>query len=400
MNQTVPEPHTEPQADTVPPLDNLDTVVAATERRQSIASEVAARLGVAPDKACNLLRNVWHTSKGQPPLTDQEMFTGMSLIARFDLDPIAKEVYVTRDGKGRLLTIIGIDGWIKAVLRTDHYNGFEQEEGLDENGQVEWVETRIFSTKLERPTTYRARASEYGKLGGYVAKIIPIHMLKLFSFRHAARFFTPLGGVSTEEEANWMQGQGDEAKPGAPATSLDELTTELSASQVVVSEKGAMVHCKPEPAEEQSDPPEIVTREAMAEAAGGMAAATTIGQCTVVEKQFRDRGLPQHTLKAIGGLRVKRVAEIKASRGQNSNPKPKPNPEPAPEPEEIDFEQSDILRLELRQRLTDGEPVSVVEEAANKALENEQISQADFEAVLQMCMSTAAGMSPEQGNGG
>jgi hypothetical protein len=184
----------------------LDATLEATARHKSVLMDAASILGVNPTKLCDLLRNVWKTSKGVAPLTDAEMFKGLSLIARYELDPIAKDVYVTRTKDGKLLTIIGIDGWIKVLDRTEHYDGFEWDDETDANGKVIAVNVRIYSTKRSRPTTYRGLMSEYQRVGGVVAKDMPVHMLRLFSLRHAARLFTPIGGdVLTEEEARYVQ---------------------------------------------------------------------------------------------------------------------------------------------------------------------------------------------------
>jgi len=202
-------------------VDHLEEAIQATlERRRSVTTRAAATLGVAPNKMFNLLRHIWVTPKEQEPLTDQEMFQGISLIARYELDPISREVYVTRDKRGRLLTIVGIDGWIRILDRTDHYDGFDVEFGpVNEKGEAEWVETKIFSKKRSHPTVYRAFSVEYAKLGGYVAGIIPLHMLRLFSLRHAARLFVPLGAnVVTEDEASWMMsGEIEERSSAKPA---------------------------------------------------------------------------------------------------------------------------------------------------------------------------------------
>lgn len=211
MTETKTEPAAQAASTTAAatPAMPLDRVVAATERRQSIAAEAAACLGVTPDKVCNLLRNVWKPSKDQPPFTDQEMFVGLSMIARFELDPVAKEVYVTRI-KGRLVTIVGIDGWIKILDRTDHYDGFDQELIRDESGTITGCVTTIYSTKRSHPARYEAFQEEYGNVSKDVAKTLPIHMLRVFSLRHAARLFVPLGGVTTEEEAAYMAGVGNQ----------------------------------------------------------------------------------------------------------------------------------------------------------------------------------------------
>jgi hypothetical protein len=182
----------------------LDQAIQATERVQSIRNTAAQFLGVPPEKVCDLLRNVWRTSKDEPPLSDAEMFMGMSMISRFGLDPIAKEVYVTRS-KGKVMWVVGIDGWIKVLNRVEDFDGFEQSEEWDEKGNLLCVETRIYTTKRSRPTMYRGYAKEYMRMGGIVAEKMPWHMLKVFSLRHAARLFCPVGGsVVTEEEARWM----------------------------------------------------------------------------------------------------------------------------------------------------------------------------------------------------
>ena len=214
---------------------SLDEVVAATRsKRQTITSTAAAFLGVEPARVCDLLRGVWTTTKGTPPLSNQELTNGLALIARYELDPFAREIYVTRDKRGRLITIIGIDGWIRILDRTDHYDGFEQLFGYDQSGNVDWVETRIYSKHRRHPAVYRAFAREYKKLGGYVADLIPDHMLRLFSLRHAARLFVPLGGnVLTEEEARWMQQAAAETvEDAAPPANLDNLADQLTSEQI------------------------------------------------------------------------------------------------------------------------------------------------------------------------
>jgi hypothetical protein len=209
----------------------LEKVIEVTQRQQSIAATAASFLGVPPAKVCALLRNIWKPSKGQPELTDSEMFAGLSMIARFGLDPVAKEIYVTRGSKG-LMTIIGIDGFVKILNRTEGYDGFEWEMHFSQDGKtLEWVETRIYSTKLSRPICYRAFANEYMRIAGVVAKDLPSHMLRLFSLRHAVRLFTPLGGsVVTEDEARWM----DAYQPGEVATnrpSAKQLAQRLAGKQ-------------------------------------------------------------------------------------------------------------------------------------------------------------------------
>jgi len=208
------------------PANLLDEVIANTGRQKSVVNDAASVLGVEPGKLCDLLRNVWKVSNGQPPLTNQEMFAGLSMIARFELDPIAREVYVTRTKQG-LATIVGIDGWVKILDRTEHYDGYEMDIHEDEKGNVDYVECTIHSKTRKFPSKYRAFMREYRNLSGFMADKIPVHMLRIFAMRHAARLFVPLGvTIVTEEEALFMD------RAYAPDTkSIDEINRSFTKEQ-------------------------------------------------------------------------------------------------------------------------------------------------------------------------
>ena len=222
-----PQPSAEPQPTAEQSAIGVEALVEATRERQaSIAAAAAKALGVSANRVCDLLRNVWRTTKGQPALTDQEMFAGLSMIARFNLDPIAKEVYVTRDKNGRLMTIVGIDGWIKILDRTEHYDGFEMDINTNEEGEIRWVECRIHSKTRKFPSVYRAYPHEYETVCGFVAEQMPSHMLRLFALRHAARLFVPIGAeVHLQEEAEFIERQAEREarndKRGARVSSLN-----------------------------------------------------------------------------------------------------------------------------------------------------------------------------------
>ena len=210
---------------------SLDAVIQQTEReRASITQLCAAKLGVASNKVCHLLRQVWKTSKGQAELTDADMFTGMSLIARYELDPIAKEIYVTRGSDGRVFVIVAIDGWIKILDRNPDYDGFEQEFGYGPDGLVViWIETRIFHKHRSHPTVYRGYRAEYEAMAGFVAKKMPLHMLGIFSLRHAARRFASIGGnVVLQEDFDAMEQPAQQE----PSKATSRPTRKVKASTV------------------------------------------------------------------------------------------------------------------------------------------------------------------------
>ena len=192
----------------------LDAKSEAMPAKVSIVTAGAAMFGCSPERVYDLCRNFWPQTKGQAPLTNAECWTGLTLAVKYGLDPAAREIYVMRT-KDRICCAIGIDGWIKILDATEGYDGFEQTLEFDEKGSPLWCETVIYTTRRNHPMKYRAYQSEYARMGGFVAEKMPLHMLRIFSLRHAARLFAPIGGnVVTEDEARWLQAYG--AEPEAP----------------------------------------------------------------------------------------------------------------------------------------------------------------------------------------
>lgn len=276
----------------------LEAAIAATERRQSLKEQAADYLQVPVDNMYAMLRHKWKTKKDEDPFTDGELFMGLSLIVKYDLDPMAKEIYLGRAKDGSLMIIIAIDGWIKIVHRTGDYNGHTQEMHFDEKGDLEWVDTTIYSRTREHPTVYRGFAVEYMRLGGFMKSSIPWHMLRLFSFRHAARFFAPIGGaIVTEEEAGWMRRETTGESP--PADSLGDLTDELNAKAAADAppeepEPTAETPVEPEPTPEV-DQQEESTKLCKALATRAKNAKTIERAIIRIETEAKDR-------KADGGL--------------------------------------------------------------------------------------------------
>ena len=148
------------------------------------------------------------------------------MCVKYKLDPVAKEVYLSRAKDGRLMIIIAIDGWIKAVQSTPGFAGFTWEMHF-EGKNLEWVDCFIFSSlRPDHPVVYRAFAAEYAKVAGFIHGKMPWHMLRLFAFRHAARFFAPMSGAMTEDEARWMNSAATQPKAVSAVNAVEELLNE------------------------------------------------------------------------------------------------------------------------------------------------------------------------------
>lgn len=292
MSQTATASQPPSQAD-APQGDLLEKTIEAT--RDGVEEAVAKRLRVSSTDIYELLRNVWTVTKGQKPLTKLEMFEGMSMIARFDLDPISREIYVTRDNKGRLMTLIAIDGWVKILDRTDHYDGqdvtikFQAGKEGDLSAVVS-VTTEIFSKTRSHPAKYEAFAAEYANLGGFMLDKIPLHMLRIFSLRHAARLFTPLGGsVMLREELEWIKRESDPAAPATGPSHEDQAEAAAAARepQAKTPEPPPAPEATPEPPQQDSEADQeaaVVRAQLMEEFLGMIEAAESKGDVDNVEK--------------------------------------------------------------------------------------------------------------------
>lgn len=186
--------------------NDLELTIEETERRSrsatGVADILAARYGVHPSSVWEMLRSVWTVSEGKPPLTVPEMFSGAQIAAVHRLNPFTREIYVSRDKRDRLMTIIGIDGWIRIVTKTDGYDGFEQDCVVDNKGNLISVETRIYSKHYSRPARYVAEMKEWLPKGGFMWDKggLKNHMLKILSYRHAARYFSPISSSAVLPE--------------------------------------------------------------------------------------------------------------------------------------------------------------------------------------------------------
>ncbi len=229
-------------------------------RRESLKGDACAFLGIHPDKVYNVLRGIWTVTKGQDPLSDSEIWVGLALVARYELDPFAREIYVTRSKDNRPMVILGLDGWIRVLDRTDHYDGFEQELVMDDGGKITEVTTTIHSKKRSHPAKYRAFATEYAQLAGFMHKKIPGHMLRIFSLKHAARLFVPLGGVVTQEEADWMAPADNGSPPESSPEDLRKRLEEATAEATKPAPKS-----EPDPIPKKPRKPEPEEAEAIAE---------------------------------------------------------------------------------------------------------------------------------------
>lgn len=171
------------------------------ERATTIVGQLAENYGLAPEVFLKTLRDtVFVPSKKDPrPFSNEEMAAALVLAKEYDLNPFAKEIYLTRS-RGKLLVIVPVDGWTKIVNRHDEYAGCEFSFEDDD-------EDRVFSctcTMWRKDREHPIRVSEYyGECyrDSEPWNKWPRRMLRHKAFIQAARLAFSLTGIVDEDES-------------------------------------------------------------------------------------------------------------------------------------------------------------------------------------------------------
>lgn len=177
---------------------------------------MAEKYGVAPEALLACLRDTaFKVKRDEQPFSDTEIAAALIIAEQHDLNPFAKEIYVTRS-HGKLLVIVPIDGWAKLVNREGSYDGCEFETILDEKGKPYSIACRMFRKDRSHPTEITEYLSECHRdtepWNGW-----PSRMLRHKAFIQAARYAFSLSGVMDDDEAERMIDAEVEAPRQRPA---------------------------------------------------------------------------------------------------------------------------------------------------------------------------------------
>ena len=166
-------------------------------KRTSLLEVMAAKVQMDPVAFQKTLAET--AFKADPPLSVPEFAAACVLCNRYDLDPICREIYVTRS-RGRLLTMLAIDGWLKIAQRSGQLDGIEfVEEFSDEERKVIFsVTCTVYRKDQSRPTIYTAYRSEYDKQNE-VWKAYTVRMLRHKAAKEALRYAFAITGIDHEE---------------------------------------------------------------------------------------------------------------------------------------------------------------------------------------------------------
>jgi phage recombination protein Bet len=170
---------------------------------QKLTGRLAEKYGVPPEALLSCLRDTaFKPAKNEPPFSDIELAAALIIAEQYDLNPWAKEIYVTRS-HGKLLVIVPIDGWTKIVNRDPQYDGCEFATTLNEDGSLYSITCRMYRKDRSRPVEVTEYLAECKRDTEPWAKW-PFRMTRHKAFIQAARYAFALSGIMDDDEAEGM----------------------------------------------------------------------------------------------------------------------------------------------------------------------------------------------------
>lgn len=180
----------------------VNELAPPAKKDTSLIAVMGARYGVEPMKLYQALRETCF--KAEPPLSNEELLAALVICRKYDMDPFLKEIHVTRS-QGRLLVMVGVDGYLKTAKREIGNDGQSVYDGMSppvfaytEDGQLESCSVTVHRKDQGHPVTATCYLKEWSK-GSKNWEIQPRHMLSIKAIKLALRLAFNISGFDMEE---------------------------------------------------------------------------------------------------------------------------------------------------------------------------------------------------------
>lgn len=190
---------------------------------QSIGTRFATKYGIHPSLLLPTLRETAFKLSGNKVASDAQVMSLLVVADQYNLNPFLKEIFAFDDGRGGIIPVVSVDGWVHIINDHKDYDGveFAYSEKMvkvpHEGGSIrdkhahEWVEARIFRKGLGRPIVIREYFDElYQAPRGQNATAGPWQTHPKRFQRHkaliqGARIAFGFGGIYDEDEAQRIE---------------------------------------------------------------------------------------------------------------------------------------------------------------------------------------------------
>jgi phage recombination protein Bet len=136
-----------------------------------------------------------------PKAATKDQLAAFLMVAdRYQLDPLAKEIYAFPGKGGGITPVVSVDGWINLVNSHPQSNGFEFSYTQDSEGKLASVTCRMFRKDRDHPTVVTELLRENWR-DTDPWRQMPSRMLRHKAFKEAARYCYGFAGITDEDEA-------------------------------------------------------------------------------------------------------------------------------------------------------------------------------------------------------
>ena len=163
---------------------------------------IAQNTGTTQEEIKEVLSGMIISAKAQhgSKATDAELAVVSGVCAKFGLNPLVREAHAFISG-GKLQVMIGLDGWIKIMVRQDSYDGHEQVENFDDKGELISVTTKIYVKGRKYPTPHTEWMKEAFVPTSPAWKKYPFRMLAGKSLGQCIRKAFGISEILDDDEA-------------------------------------------------------------------------------------------------------------------------------------------------------------------------------------------------------
>ena len=172
---------------------------------------IAQNVGTTPEEIKDVLSGMIISAKAQhnAKATDAELAVVSGVCATYGLNPLVREAHAFISG-GKLQVMIGLDGWIKIMLRQKNYDGHEQIHNFDEKGALVSVTTKIYVKDRSHPTCVTEYMDECYQEKSTAWRGYKKRMLSGKSLGQAVRVAFGISEVIDDDEAARITGSRQE----------------------------------------------------------------------------------------------------------------------------------------------------------------------------------------------
>lgn len=183
---------------------------------------VAKNTGATEEEIKDVLSGMIVSAKAQhgAKATNAELAVVAGVCATYHLNPLIKEAYAFISG-GKLQVMIGLDGWLKVANRDPNFDGYEQFDNFDANGELISVTTKIYIKGRKYPTPHTEYMDEAFQPKSDAWRKYKKRMLAGKSLGQCVRKAFGISEIIDNDEAERITGNQMKDVNQAPAQKLD-----------------------------------------------------------------------------------------------------------------------------------------------------------------------------------